>query len=124
MDEIIFVPKNFIANFIICCSVYFVNYESNMVNVNHSTWWIDSSSTIHVSNTLQGMQNLRKSVGSEQYIYSGIKMSSHVEAIDTCNLVLRRGFILELEKTFNVPRFSKNLISMPKLVPLGFSFNF
>ena len=63
-------------------------------------------------------------MGSEHNIYSGIKMSSHVEAIDTCNLVLRRGFILELEKTFNVPRFSKNLISMPKLVPLGFSFHF
>ena len=30
----------------------FVCYESNMVNVNHNTWWIDSGSTIHVSNTL------------------------------------------------------------------------
>ena len=26
----------------------FVCYESNMVNVNHNTWWIDSGSTIHV----------------------------------------------------------------------------
>ena len=43
----------------------FVSYESNMANVNHNTWWIDSCSTIHVSNTLQGMQNLRKPVGSE-----------------------------------------------------------
>ncbi|XP_057481134.1 uncharacterized protein LOC130768153 [Actinidia eriantha] len=31
----------------------------------------------------KGMQNLRKPVGSEQYIYSGGKMSSHVEAIGT-----------------------------------------
>ena len=31
---------------------YFVCYESNMVNVNHNTWWIDSGSTINVSNTL------------------------------------------------------------------------
>ena len=44
----------------------FICYESNMVNVIHNTWWIDSGSTIHVSNTLQGMQNLRKPVGSEQ----------------------------------------------------------
>src|ERR1044072_6409501 len=56
----------------------FVFYESNMVSVDHNTWWIDSGSTIHVSNTLQGMENLRKPVGSEQYIYSGGKMSSHV----------------------------------------------
>ena len=102
----------------------FVCYESNMVNVNHSTWWIDSGSTIHVSNTLQGMPNLRKTMESEQCIYSGSKMSSRVEAIGTCILVLSCGFILELEKTFYVPSFSRNLISISRLLPLGFSFNF
>ena len=51
-------------------------------------------------------------------------MSSHVEAIGTCILVLSSGFILELEKTFYVPSFSRNLISISRLVPLGFSFNF
>ena len=70
------------------------------------------------------MQNLRKLVGNEQYIYSGSKMSSHVEAIDTCSLVLSISFILELEKKFYVPSFSRNLISISRLVPLGFSFNF
>ena len=100
----------------------FVYYESNMVNVNHNKWWIDFGSIIHVSNTLQGMQNLRKLVGSEQYIYSGSKISSHVEAIGTCSLVLSSGFIFELEKTFYVPSFSRNLISISRLIPLGFSF--
>ncbi|RVW59994.1 hypothetical protein CK203_083421 [Vitis vinifera] len=33
----------------------FVCYESNMVNINTNTWWIDSGSTIHISNSLQGM---------------------------------------------------------------------
>ena len=94
----------------------FICYESNMVNVNHNTWWIDFGSTIHVSNTFQGIQNLRKPVGSEQYIYLCSKMSSHVEVIATCNLVLSSGFILELEKTFYVPSFSKNLISISRLV--------
>jgi len=50
-------------------------------------------------------------------------MSSHMEAIGTCSLVLS-GFILCLENTFYVPSFSKNLISVSKLAPLGFSFNF
>ena len=95
-----------------------------MVNVNHNTWWIDSSSTIHVSNTLQGMHNLRKPVGSEQCFYSGSKMSSRVEAIGTCRLVLSTSFILELENTFYVPSFSRNLISISRLVLLGFSFSF
>ena len=31
---------------------------------------------------------------------------------------------MELEKAFYVPSFSKNLISISRLVPLGFSFNF
>ncbi|XP_074288427.1 uncharacterized protein LOC141613585 [Silene latifolia] len=41
----------------------FVCYESNMVNVNHNTWWIDSGTIIHVSNTLQdsGFSILRNS---------------------------------------------------------------
>ena len=30
----------------------FVCYESNMVNVNINTWWIDSGSTIHIANSL------------------------------------------------------------------------
>ena len=51
-------------------------------------------------------------------------MSLRVEAISTCSLVLSSGFILELEKTFYVPSFSRNLISISRLVPLGFSFNF
>ena len=51
-------------------------------------------------------------------------MSSHVQAIGTYSLVLSSGFILELEKTFYVPSFSRNLISISKLVPLGFSFSF
>ena len=70
------------------------------------------------------MQNLRKSVGSEQGIYSGNKMRSHVEAIGTCTLVLSSGFVLNLEKTFYIPSFSKNLILVSRLVPLGYSFNF
>ena len=33
----------------------FVCYESNMVNVNINTWWIDYSSTIHIENSLWGI---------------------------------------------------------------------
>jgi hypothetical protein len=63
-------------------------------------------------------------VGSEQSILSRNKMGSHVEAIGTCYLTLSSGFVLELEKTFYVPSFSRNLISVSRLVPFGYSFNF
>ena len=102
----------------------FVCYESNMVNVNTNTWWIDSRSTIHISNSLQGMQNLRKLVKSEQFILSRNKMGSHVEAIRTCYLTLNDGFVLELQMTFYVPSFSRNLSSVSRLVPFGYSFHF
>ena len=102
----------------------FVCYESNMVNVNTNTWWIDSGSTIHVSNSLQDMQNLRKLVRSEQFILFGNKMGSYVEAIGTCYLTLDGGFVLELQMTFYVPNFSRNLILVSRLVPFGYSFHF
>jgi len=31
---------------------WFVCYESNMISINHNTWWIDSKTTIHVFNTI------------------------------------------------------------------------
>ncbi|KAF7835748.1 Retrovirus-related Pol polyprotein from transposon TNT 1-94 [Senna tora] len=105
-------------------SISFFIYESNMVDVSSNTWWIDSGATIHISNTLQGFLNQRKPTSSEQYIYSGNKMGSLVEAIGTCKLILNSGFVLILDRTFYVPSFSRNLISISKLVPLGYSFEF
>ena len=63
-------------------------------------------------------------MGSELSILSSNKMGSHVEAIGTCTLILGNGFVLVLERTFYVPSFSRNLISVSRLVPLGFSFTF
>ena len=51
-------------------------------------------------------------------------MRSHVEAVGTCNLVLSSGFVLNLEKTFYVPSFFRNLISVSRVVPWGYSFSF
>ena len=100
-----------------------VCYESNMC-VSHNDWWIDSGSTIHVSNTLQGFLNQRKPLGSECSIYSGNQMPSHVEAVGTCKLILNSGHVLILDRTFYIPSFSRNLISVSRLVPCGYCFNF
>ena len=47
-----------------------------------------------------------------------------MEAIGTCSLELSSSFVLQLEKTFYLPSFSNNLISVSALVPLGISCNF
>ena len=99
-------------------------YESNMVHISYNTWRIDSGTTIHVANTMQGFLNQRKPMESEHFIYSGNQISFHVEAVGTYKLVLRFGFVLNLENFFFVPSFSKNLISVSRLLPYGFSFKF
>lgn len=61
-------------------------------------------------------------MGSEQSILSRNKIGSHVEAIGTC--YLSSGFVLELEKTFYVPSFSRNLILVSRLVEFGIPLTF
>lgn len=68
--------------------------------------------TIHMTYSLQGMQNLRKLVGNERIVLSRRRMGSHVETTGTFNLTLNNGFVLKLENTFNVPSFSRNIISI------------
>ena len=51
-------------------------------------------------------------------------MCSHVEVIGTRTSVLSSGFVLNLEKTFYISSFSRNLISISRLIPFGYSFNF
>lgn len=50
-------------------------------------------------------------------------MPLHVVAIKTRNFILANGFVLLLEKTFYVLSFSRNLVLVSRLIPLGFFFN-
>ena len=63
-------------------------------------------------------------MGREQYIHSEGRLSSHVKAIDTCDMEFSSRFILQLKKTFYVPIFSRNLISVSTLAPFGIFCNF
>jgi hypothetical protein len=42
-----------------------VCYESNLVNVPHNSWWIDSGATVHKCQTMQGLLNKRVPTESE-----------------------------------------------------------
>lgn len=42
----------------------------------------------------------------------------------TYRLDLNFGFVLDLDKIFYITSFSRNLISVSRLLPLSFSFNF
>ncbi|XP_070022775.1 uncharacterized protein [Nicotiana sylvestris] len=54
-----------------------------------NTWWIDSGSTIHIAKIMQGFLTQRKSIGSEQYVYSGNRTRSRLEEVGIYWLILK-----------------------------------
>ena len=46
-----------------------VCYESNMVHISYNTRWINSSTTMHVANTMQSLFSQRKPTKSEHYLF-------------------------------------------------------
>ena len=99
----------------------FVCFESNFIEPPSNTWWIDSGSNVHVSNSMQGYLTTRNISPNEAYLYMGNRMKAPVEAIGNFRLVLSTGFHLDLENTLYVPTVSRNLISLSKLDLDGFS---
>ena len=101
-----------------------VCHESFFIEAPCNTWWIDSGSTIHFVNTMQGFLNTRKPTSHEQQVYSGNKLFSQVEAVGTFRLILKSGYVLDLDNVFFIPHFSRNLISVSKLDIIGYGFWF
>ena len=102
----------------------FVCFESNFTEVPYNTWWIDSGSTTHISNTMQGFLSIQTIKPSEKFVYMGDRTKAPVEGIGTYRLSLDTGHYLDLFQTLYVPTFSRNLVSLPKLDKAGFSFKF
>ena len=73
---------------------------------------------------MQGFLNTRKPASHEQRVYSGNKLFSQVEAVGTFRLILKSGYVLDLDNVFFIPYFSRNLISVSKLDIIGYGFWF
>ena len=71
---------------------------------------------------MQGFQSLRKLNDGELCVYLENKMPFVVEGVGTYMLVLQTRYVLDLDKTFYIPSFSKNLIFVSKLALQGFDF--
>jgi hypothetical protein len=97
---------------LVCHEFFFVKAPCN-------TWWIDFVSTIYIVNIMQVFLNTRKLASNEQRVYSGNKLFSHVEVVGTFRLILKTGYIIDLENVFFIPCFSRNLISVSKLDVIG-----
>jgi hypothetical protein len=66
------------------------------VEAPNNTWWIDSGSTIHIVNSMQGFLTIRKPASNEQRVYSGNKLFSRVKDVRTFRIILKFRYVLDL----------------------------
>ena len=73
---------------------------------------------------MQGCLYCRIPSDGERYIYVGDGKMVQVKAIGKFRLLLKTGFYLDLDETFIVPSFRRNLISISALDKFGYSCSF
>ena len=62
--------------------------EINIVDVHVNSWWLDTSVTIHVTNSLQEMKNKRRSSKHEKFVYMGDESKVKIDFVGMINLRL------------------------------------
>ena len=105
--------------------------ESHVIEVSYltdisNTWCIDSGSTNHICNTLQGFRQTRQCSDGEIKLTLGSSatVSTVAVAVGVVILVFLSNKILVLTDVLYVPSIRRNLISVYSLVNNGYSFHF
>ena len=104
-----------------CTLLNLVCSEVNLTSVPKHTWWIDYGATTHISVSMQGCLSCRKSNDGERYIFVGDGKKVEVEVIGTFRLFLKSGTYLDLNETYVVPSFRRNLVSISILDKFGYT---
>ena len=87
-----------------------VCFESNNINVPSNSWWLDTSATIHVTNFMQALRNLRRSSEGELIVRLGNGDKVQVEQIGVISLCLSTGYCLELKNVVFIHFMRRNLV--------------
>ena len=98
--------------------------EVNLTSVPKHTWWIDSGATTHISVSMQGCLSCQKPNDGERYIFVGDGKKVVVEAIGTFRLLLKSGTYLDLNETYVVSSFRRNLVSISILDKFDYTCSF
>ena len=101
-----------------------VCFKSNVIDVSFDTWWLDSGATIHTRNSMQAVISRRSPTSLEQYVYIGVGTKVQVDFLRVVRLQLSTINFLELQDVAYIPSIRRNLISVPILDRLGYSFLF
>ncbi|KAD6120226.1 hypothetical protein E3N88_11497 [Mikania micrantha] len=94
--------------------------ESFNLNVPTNTWWFDSGSMVHVTNSTQGFLTIRRLERNQRTLKLGDRKELFVAAVGTLELILKTGLCIKLYDTLYIPEISRNLVSGPKLDMDGF----
>ena len=98
--------------------------EVNLTSVPKHAWWMDSGATTHISVSMQGCLSCRKPNDGERYIFVGDDKKVEVKAIGIFRLLLNFSTYLDLNETFVVSSFRRNLVSISVLDKFGYSCSF
>jgi len=98
--------------------------EVNLALIPPHTWWIDTGATIHMSSTMQGCIRSRTLSQHKRFIYLGNDNKVRVEAVAVYRLKLESDYFLDLDETFYVPSFRRNLIYVSLLDKPSYSCSF
>ncbi|KAI3816586.1 hypothetical protein L1987_16288 [Smallanthus sonchifolius] len=90
-------------------------YESFNIDVPINTWWVDSGSMVHITNSLQGFHMTQRLGRNQRTIKVGDGGEQSVEAVGTMKLIMNNGLCINLYDTLYVPRITRNLVSVQKL---------
>ncbi|KAD4385252.1 hypothetical protein E3N88_25420 [Mikania micrantha] len=94
--------------------------ESFNLNVPTNTWWFDSGSMVHVTNSTQGFLTIRRLERNQRTLKLGEGKELSVAAVGTLELIMKTGLCIKLYDTLYIPEISRNLVSGPKLDMDGF----
>lgn len=98
--------------------------ETNLLVGSSDTWCIDSRTTSHICNMLQGFKETCRFKDGEIILKTGTNATVATVTIRTFILELSIDRILILEDCLFVPDIRRNLITISKLASFGYSFLF
>ncbi len=94
------------------------------VEFSHKSWWIDSGTTVHVTNSLQGFHSVRTLRKGEWILRVADGAEIKVMAVGELHLRPPSGINLLLHDVLYAPSIKRNLISVMVLINSGYDCNF
>ena len=93
-----------------------------LADFSNNSWVFDTGSVAHISNSMQGMTRSRSVARGEVDFRVGNNARVAALSVETMQLHLPSGFILELNNCYFIASLSRNIISPSCLMRNGYSF--